>query len=169
MHKHFEEINKPHLLLLQDVGQSILESYSRVLESLAFNIIARIDDLLFVDDAYKSCAADSVPVLSKGGRCPIPVQKRISPSPFSIHNTPYASPFATPTFCLSPSYGSSPRGSAESPNKRSQKQMQIRKEKVDALWNGKIERLVAADVERTWACPGSLGVRKDMGTAPERD
>ncbi|KAF3793189.1 Rop guanine nucleotide exchange factor 1 [Nymphaea thermarum] len=152
----------------KDVGQSILESYSRVLESLTFNIIARIDDLLFVDDACKSCAADSVPLLSKGGRGPIPIQKRISPSPFSIHNTPYASPFATPTFCLSPSY-SSPRRSAESPNKRSQKQMQIRKQKLDTLWNGKIEKLVSADVEKTWACPGSLGVRKDMGTAPERD
>ncbi|KAF2306221.1 hypothetical protein GH714_015849 [Hevea brasiliensis] len=33
----------------KDVGKSILESYSRVLESLAFNIIARID-LLYVDD-----------------------------------------------------------------------------------------------------------------------
>ncbi|KAF3795004.1 Rop guanine nucleotide exchange factor 7 [Nymphaea thermarum] len=37
----------------KDVGKSILESYSRVLESLAFNIIARIDDLLYVDDLTK--------------------------------------------------------------------------------------------------------------------
>ncbi|XP_057504318.1 rop guanine nucleotide exchange factor 1-like [Actinidia eriantha] len=37
----------------KDVGQSILESYSRVMESLAFNIMARIDDLLYVDDATK--------------------------------------------------------------------------------------------------------------------
>ncbi len=35
---------------LQDVGFSILESYSRVLESLAFNIIARIDDVRYADD-----------------------------------------------------------------------------------------------------------------------
>ena len=35
------------------MGQSILESYSRVMESLAFNIMARIDDLLYVDDATK--------------------------------------------------------------------------------------------------------------------
>ncbi|XP_057768614.1 rop guanine nucleotide exchange factor 7-like [Salvia miltiorrhiza] len=34
----------------KDVGKSILESYSRVLESLAFNIVARIDDLMSVDD-----------------------------------------------------------------------------------------------------------------------
>ncbi|KAH7351941.1 hypothetical protein KP509_19G021400 [Ceratopteris richardii] len=37
----------------KDVGSSILESYSRVLESLAFNIIARIDDVLFIDDMTK--------------------------------------------------------------------------------------------------------------------
>jgi hypothetical protein len=37
------------LLFLQDVGQAILESYSRVLESLAFNMVSWIDDVLFVD------------------------------------------------------------------------------------------------------------------------
>ncbi|KAK9700073.1 hypothetical protein RND81_08G215600 [Saponaria officinalis] len=37
----------------KDVGKSILESYSRVVESLAFNIVARIDDLLHVDDLTK--------------------------------------------------------------------------------------------------------------------
>lgn len=31
----------------------MLESYSRVLESMAFNIVARIDDLLYVDDLTK--------------------------------------------------------------------------------------------------------------------
>lgn len=40
-------------MAVQDVGQSILESYSRVLESLAFNMImARIDDVLYADDIY---------------------------------------------------------------------------------------------------------------------
>ncbi|XP_024368539.1 rop guanine nucleotide exchange factor 7 isoform X2 [Physcomitrium patens] len=37
----------------RDVGQSILESYSRVLESLAHNIIARIDDVLYANDLVK--------------------------------------------------------------------------------------------------------------------
>ncbi|KAF8395187.1 hypothetical protein HHK36_019129 [Tetracentron sinense] len=32
------------------VGKSIIESYSRVLESMVFNIVAHIDDLLYVDD-----------------------------------------------------------------------------------------------------------------------
>ncbi|EPS62710.1 hypothetical protein M569_12079 [Genlisea aurea] len=46
----------------KDVGQAILESYSRVLESLAFNLMARIDDLLYVDDATKRRAVTkSVP------------------------------------------------------------------------------------------------------------
>lgn len=38
---------------LQDVGQAILESYSRVLESLAFNIVALIDDVLYADGSVK--------------------------------------------------------------------------------------------------------------------
>jgi hypothetical protein len=41
---------------LQDVGQAILESYSRVLESLAYNIVACIDDVLFADDAARKIA-----------------------------------------------------------------------------------------------------------------
>lgn len=48
---------------MQDVGQSILESYSRVMESLAFNLMARIDDLMYVDDATKRRAmAELVPM-----------------------------------------------------------------------------------------------------------
>ena len=42
---------------MQDVGQSILESYSRVLESLAFTIIARIDDVLYANDLVKRSLA----------------------------------------------------------------------------------------------------------------
>ncbi|XWS67145.1 hypothetical protein CRYUN_Cryun05aG0262100 [Craigia yunnanensis] len=49
----------------KDVGKSILESYSRVLESLAFNIIARIDDLLYVDDFTKH--SDQFSSLSRVG------------------------------------------------------------------------------------------------------
>jgi PRONE (Plant-specific Rop nucleotide exchanger) len=39
--------------MTQDVGQAILESYSRVLESLAFNIISWIDDVLFADKSAR--------------------------------------------------------------------------------------------------------------------
>lgn len=37
----------------KDVGQAVLESHSRVLESLAFNIVAWIDDVLYVDGSVK--------------------------------------------------------------------------------------------------------------------
>nr|XP_043608766.1 rop guanine nucleotide exchange factor 1 [Erigeron canadensis] len=87
----------------KDVGHSILESYSRVMESLAFNIMARIDDVIFVDDAAKRCvASESLSIFNRGGLGGRPVQKRMSPSPFSIQHSPYSSPFATPTFCSSP-------------------------------------------------------------------
>jgi len=38
----------------KDVGHAILESYSRVLESLAFNIAARIEDVLYIDESVKN-------------------------------------------------------------------------------------------------------------------
>lgn len=38
----------------RDVGQAILESYSRVLEGLAFNIVSWIEDVLFVDKSMKA-------------------------------------------------------------------------------------------------------------------
>ena len=86
--------------LLQDVGQSILESYSRVMESLAFNIMARIDDLLYVDDATKQRASSESMSQYDQGRFGgiLPKQKRISPSPFSIQHTAGASPITLPAF-----------------------------------------------------------------------
>lgn len=38
----------------RDVGQAVLESYSRVLEGLAFNVVAWIEDVLFVDTSMRS-------------------------------------------------------------------------------------------------------------------
>ncbi|KAJ0673304.1 putative PRONE domain, Rop guanine nucleotide exchange factor [Helianthus annuus] len=35
----------------KDVGQAILESYSRVLEGLAYNIVGWIEDVLFVENS----------------------------------------------------------------------------------------------------------------------
>ncbi|KAF2322666.1 hypothetical protein GH714_027731 [Hevea brasiliensis] len=96
------EKNGEKSVLMQDIGQSILESYSRVMESLAFNVMARIDDVLFVDDATKRCAAaESMSLFNRSGLGGLPIQKRMSPSPFSIRHSPFASPFATPTFCSS--------------------------------------------------------------------
>jgi hypothetical protein len=36
-------------LAWQDVGQAVLESYSRILESLAFTVLSRVDDVLYAD------------------------------------------------------------------------------------------------------------------------
>jgi len=34
---------------IQDVGQAVLESYSRILESLAYTVMSRIEDVLYTD------------------------------------------------------------------------------------------------------------------------
>ncbi|KAE9620260.1 hypothetical protein Lal_00019448 [Lupinus albus] len=146
----------------KDVGQSILESYSRVMESLAFNIIARIDDVLYVDDTVKRCsAAESISLFSRGGFGGMPIQKRMSPSPFSIQHTPYASPFATPSFCSSSPITGSPCSPQITPTVK---------------WNGRKEatdskpgKLVSADFERVWSFTGDLSSRRASGNAPERD
>ncbi|CAL5418533.1 unnamed protein product [Camellia sinensis] len=87
----------------KDVGQSILESYSRVMESLAFNIMARIDDLLYVDDATKQQAAsESVAMLHQGGLTgALPVPKRMSPIPLSIKLNSCDLPLTKPVFSSS--------------------------------------------------------------------
>ncbi|KAG9442166.1 hypothetical protein H6P81_018020 [Aristolochia fimbriata] len=143
----------------KDVGQSILESYSRVMESLAFNIIARLDDLVYVDDATKQCAAaESISLFGRGAFGGLPVQKKISPSPFSIHNSSYTSPFATPTFCSSPQVLRSPGRMPPTSNKCS-----LLGKKEDKKEKG------SSDAEVVWSYAGNLGARKDSGDAPERD
>lgn len=97
-----------------DVGQSILESYSRVLESLAFNIIARIDDLLYVDDLSKHSDPHQYSPIPPSVSCRGVAAKRVT-SPFSVppSNTPYTTAFTTPNF--SPTPRISPGRAAQSP------------------------------------------------------
>ncbi|KAF9676881.1 hypothetical protein SADUNF_Sadunf08G0049600 [Salix dunnii] len=78
----------------KDVGKSILESYSRVLESLAFNIVARIDDLVYVDDLTKR--SDN---LSSVSTVAVISHRKVS-IPFSVpvSGTPYKTTFSTPNF-----------------------------------------------------------------------
>ncbi|KAK4270386.1 hypothetical protein QN277_023424 [Acacia crassicarpa] len=86
----------------KDVGKSILESYSRVLESLAFNIIARIDDVFYVDELTKH--SDHFSSLSKVG---VVAHKTITvPYTVTVPSSPYKTAFATPSF--SPAHGISP-------------------------------------------------------------
>lgn len=144
----------------KDVGQSILESYSRVMESLAFNLMARIDDVLYVDDATKHCnALESMSFFNRGGLGGLPIQKRMSPSPFSIQHTPYTSPFATPSFCLSPIVSSSPGRAVSSHNKNGLRGAQ----------NHKVEKVTPADLDKLWSYAGSLSARRTSENAPERD
>ncbi|PON59944.1 PRONE domain containing protein [Parasponia andersonii] len=93
----------------KDVGKSILESYSRVLESLAFNIVARIDDLLYVDDLTKH--SDQFSSISKVGF----LAQSVAPISYSVPvpSTPYKTAFTTPSF--SPSHLVSPARGERSP------------------------------------------------------
>ncbi|XP_038882074.1 rop guanine nucleotide exchange factor 7-like [Benincasa hispida] len=94
----------------KDVGKSILESYSRVLESLAFNVVARIDDLLYVDDLTKH-SDHQLSSISKLGV----ISHKNSPLhfPVPVSGTPYKTPFATPSF--SPAQTASPAKGERSP------------------------------------------------------
>lgn len=56
---------------MKDVGQAILESYSRILESLAFTIMSRIEDVLYADSQTRS------PSLEEANRRP-PVPEPVS-------------------------------------------------------------------------------------------
>ncbi|PNX81834.1 rop guanine nucleotide exchange factor 1-like protein, partial [Trifolium pratense] len=93
----------------KDVGKAILESYSRVLESLAFNMVSRIDDVLYVDDLTKN--SDQFPSHTKVG---VITRKSISvPYAMPAPTTPYKSAFGTPT--LSPAHVISPSKGGKSP------------------------------------------------------
>ncbi|CAN1134663.1 Rop guanine nucleotide exchange factor 1 [Linum perenne] len=143
----------------KDVGQSILESYSRVMESLAFNIMARIDDVLFVDDATKQCVAEeSASLFNRGGLGGLPIQKRISPSPFSIQHSPFTSPFATPTFCSSTPLSGSP-------------ERLIPMSKRSNLLEGSERKLgFPSEYDKIWSYTGNLSSRRvSSGDAPERN
>ncbi|KAK6126111.1 hypothetical protein DH2020_040225 [Rehmannia glutinosa] len=75
-----------------DVGKSILESYSRVLESLAFNIVARVDDLLYVDDLSKH--SDQLVSISKVGV----LNQKSTGIPLPFPSSPYKTAFSTPSY-----------------------------------------------------------------------
>jgi hypothetical protein len=94
------------------VGKSILESYSRVLESLASNIIARIDDLLNVDELSKK-SSGHLPAAggadAKNTSCNKNNKAMVAPyQVVPVSGTPYETAYATPN-CFSPPQPSSPR------------------------------------------------------------
>ncbi|XP_077228931.1 rho guanine nucleotide exchange factor 8-like [Tasmannia lanceolata] len=62
----------------KDVGQSVLESYSRILESLAFTVISRIEDVLYADSLTQN------PSLPESNR------------PYSLSDSPVKGPVKFP-------------------------------------------------------------------------
>lgn len=87
------------------MGQSILESYSRVLESLSFTIISRIDDVLYADDLVKRSIVPQLSVAKE-----VSVSRRLGFSSrrtrshgseskrFTNLNTTFATPIISPSF-----------------------------------------------------------------------
>ncbi|KAI4318570.1 hypothetical protein MLD38_032255 [Melastoma candidum] len=140
----------------KDVGQSILESYSRVMESLAFNIIARIDDVIYVDDAVKRFSSvDSMTLFGRGGLGCLPIQRRMSPSPFSIKQSPNPTAFTTPAFFSSTPSSGSPRGTSSANDKKT---AGIQEKKP-----------AAADLEKSRSYAETLSSRRSSGDAFEQD
>ncbi|KAH7285085.1 hypothetical protein KP509_33G011600 [Ceratopteris richardii] len=86
----------------KDVGQSILESYSRVMESLAASILARIDDIIFVDDVTKQPSNVLHPPFQ-----PRAVYRKWARSNYSSQS-PCVTPFKTPHTSPIPSPTASP-------------------------------------------------------------
>lgn len=65
------------LLCWQDVGHAVLESYSRILESLAFTVLSRIDDVLQADYQTQSPAGKRRMSVSKQSPSPTPPRESI--------------------------------------------------------------------------------------------
>ncbi|KAF2533883.1 hypothetical protein F2Q70_00030278 [Brassica cretica] len=130
----------------RDVGHGVLESYSRVLESMAFNVTARIDDVLYVDDAMRRSvsATESPALFSIGGLNGRPAAQK----PFSAQSSPYGSPFATPSLSVA---SRSPR-------------------RAPLLYrSGTREKGVLGESEKAWSYAGNLSSRRVTGVTPERD
>ena len=122
--------------------------------------MARIDDVIYVDDAIKQCAAaESMSLFNRGGLGGLPIQKRMSPSPFSIQQSPFASPFATPTYCASTPVSGSPERVPSS----------LKRGKPKEAPHRKLEKPLSSDFETVWTYTGNLSSRIVSGDAPERD
>lgn len=81
----------------------MLESYSRVLESMAFNIVARIDDLLYVDDLTKQSERFAlVPTTTTTTTVKVVSQQKKVTRPHAVSVsgtvTPHKAAFSRPSF-----------------------------------------------------------------------
>uniref|UniRef100_A0A452Z8P5 PRONE domain-containing protein n=1 Tax=Aegilops tauschii subsp. strangulata TaxID=200361 RepID=A0A452Z8P5_AEGTS len=87
----------------KDVGKSILESYSRVMESLASNIIARIDDLLYVDELSKQADQKLPSGVADDGKIACKNKKAAAMAAVPASGTTYVTPSFSPAQLSSPS------------------------------------------------------------------
>lgn len=111
----------------KDIGKSILESYSRALESLASNIVARIDDLLYVDDLTKQPDDNNV-LSSSSPRVGVVAHKKVVPVSYllSASGTPYRTSFSrTPGFSPMAAPRISPRQGERTPSYSSKNTVKV--------------------------------------------
>ncbi|XP_042411726.1 rop guanine nucleotide exchange factor 7-like isoform X1 [Zingiber officinale] len=101
----------------KDIGKSILESYSRVLESLAFNIVARIDDLLHVDEYCRHSDQNSSSVLPPALGIMAKKKKNAAAVPVS-GTVPYMAAYGTPLISCSSRGERSPLAYSKKHNNR---------------------------------------------------
>lgn len=78
-----------------------MESYSRVLESLAFNIVARIDDLLYVDEYCRHTDQTSSSVLPPALGIMAQVKKAATMAVPVSGTAPYMAAYGTPLISVS--------------------------------------------------------------------
>lgn len=112
-----------------------MESYSRVLESLAFNIVARIDDLLYVDDLTRH-SDRSVSIITKVGSAVVAhdtdtvVSGVVSGTP---HNTAFTTPSISPLKRTTPAANKVERSTSPAENKLRHRGLGVRKVLTDFL------------------------------------
>lgn len=145
----------------RDVGQSILESYSRVLESLAFTIIARIDDVLYADDLVKrSPAAGSITQDGSMSRRIGFSSRRARSDNSKRYTTTYATPSISPAF--SPAV--SPSTLRKTPNSPHEGVLPSCRNIPEG--EAVLEKL---DGSRPWTYAGHLEISNALHSPPGRD
>lgn len=167
---------------MQDVGQSILESYSRVLESLAFNIIARIDDVLYADDMVKK--AVSLPPPAPPSSDQAVHRTRRTNTPYKVHLTAVPTPYTTPYVSPNPSPTQSPNQLPNSPHDSAEGNAVIRgpnlhqvlsdfiaRDKLDPDPKKETDSLLKASLEESkpWSYAVNLESRNALHSPPSRD
>lgn len=166
---------------MQDVGQLILESYSRVLESLAFNIMARIDDVLYADDMVKKTLAPQVPLGRERSISKRMYSSRKRPNGsmhFTALSTPYVTPFISPDNSPSPSplrtTPCSPREYAKPgpilvPSLGRALSDYLDLTEGDAEQEQEAQRKFSAEAARPWTYAGHLENSNALHSPPGRD